>query len=46
VNFYGIASVFPWLAELRGWPTFAAQIVFGVVAAALYWKLGRTPKAA
>jgi hypothetical protein len=39
INFYGMARVFPWLAGLRGWPTVAAHLVFGVVAALLYWKL-------
>ena len=44
INFYGIAQAFPWLADLRGWATLAAHLVFGGVAALLYWKLGRTPK--
>ncbi|HEU5296630.1 MAG TPA: hypothetical protein VFU71_17750 [Burkholderiaceae bacterium] len=42
VNFYGLVHLFPWLAELRGWPTIGAHLVFGVVAALLYAKLGRT----
>ena len=42
VNFYGVARLFPWLAEMRGWATLAAHLLFGVVAALLYWKLGRT----
>jgi cytochrome c oxidase subunit II len=42
VNFYGMVRLFPWLAELRGWATLAAHLVFGVVAALLYWNLGRT----
>ena len=46
VNFHGIAQVFPWLAELRGWPSLAANVLFGVTAALLYCKLGRTPPAA
>jgi hypothetical protein len=41
VNFYGLVSLFPWLVELRGWPTTGAHLVFGVVAALLYAKLGR-----
>ena len=46
VNFFGLVHWFPWLAELRGWPTLAAHLVFGIVAALLYWKLQRTPKLA
>ena len=42
INFYGVASVFPWLAGLRGWATLAAHLVFGTVAALLYRKLQRT----
>lgn len=42
INFHGVAAMFPWLAEMRGWPTIAAHIVFGVVAALLYARLGRT----
>jgi hypothetical protein len=42
VNFFGVVLWFPWLAELRGWATVAAHLVFGMVAAVLYWKLGRT----
>ena len=39
VNFHGMVRVFPWLADMRGWATFAAHLVFGVVTALLYWKL-------
>lgn len=42
INFYVVASVFYWLAQLRGWETLAAHLVFGVVAALLYHKLRRT----
>jgi hypothetical protein len=42
INFYGMARMFPWLAEMRGWPHFSAHLVFGIVAALLYWKLERT----
>lgn len=45
VNFYGVVRLFPWLAELRGWPTIGAHLVFGVVAALLYAKLGRAAPA-
>jgi hypothetical protein len=45
VNFHGIAQMFPWLADLRGWPSIAANVVFGVTAAVLYCKLGRTSPA-
>jgi hypothetical protein len=43
VNFYGMARLFPWLAEMRGLATIAAHLVFGMVAALLYWKLERNP---
>jgi hypothetical protein len=39
VNFYGMVVLLPWLAGLRGWPTIGAHLVFGIVAALLYWKL-------
>lgn len=42
VNFYGVARIFPWLSEMRGWATLAAHLAFGVVAALFYWKLERT----
>lgn len=42
VNFEGIAAFLPWLAELRGPDTLAAHVVFGSVAALLYWRLKRT----
>ena len=42
INFFGVVRLFPWLAELRGWATLAAHLVFGIVAALLYWKLQRT----
>ena len=40
-SFYGAAQVFWWLAELRGWSTFGAHLIFGVTASLLYWKLAR-----
>jgi hypothetical protein len=39
VNFFGMVRWFPWLADLRGWATIAAHLVFGMVAAGLYWRL-------
>jgi hypothetical protein len=39
INFFGMVRWFPWLADLRGWATIAAHLVFGVAAALLYWKL-------
>jgi hypothetical protein len=39
LNFFGLVQWFPWLAELRGWPTIGAHLVFGMVAALLYWRL-------
>jgi hypothetical protein len=42
INFDGLVLFFPWLATMRGWDTYAAHVVFGVVAALLYWRLKRT----
>lgn len=42
VNFGLLVSFFPWLAELRGWDTFLAHLVMGVVTAVLYWRFNRT----
>ena len=41
VNFYAVASVFPWFAEVRGWSTLLINLIFGISAAALYWRLAR-----
>ena len=43
VNFDLLVQFFPWLVHLRGADTLAAHVVFGVVAALLYWRLKRTP---
>jgi hypothetical protein len=41
VNFYVVERVFPWFAELRGWSTLVAHLVFGMTAAVLYRMLER-----
>ncbi|WP_137919662.1 hypothetical protein [Hydrogenophaga sp. 2FB] len=41
VNFEVLTAFFPWLAGLRGTATLAAHLVFGCVAAILYWRLKR-----
>lgn len=41
VNFHGLAQILPWFADLSGWATFIGHIVFGMVAALIYWKLSR-----
>lgn len=38
-NFYGMVHFFSWFAAMRGWPALLAHIVFGIVSAAMYWKL-------
>jgi hypothetical protein len=38
-NFHGMVRVFEWFAEVRGVATLIAHLIFGMVAAALYWKL-------
>jgi hypothetical protein len=40
-NFYGVARFFNWFAEMRGWTSIAAHLVFGMVAAFAYMKLER-----
>jgi hypothetical protein len=42
-NFYGMTYVFPWFAELRNGLTMLAHIIFGMVAAAMYWYLEERP---
>ncbi len=39
VNFYVLASLFPWFEDLRGEATFLGQLAFGVCAALVYRKL-------
>lgn len=46
VNFEALAAFFPWLGQLQGAETVAAHVVFGAVAALLYWRLKRTPREA
>lgn len=42
VNFDLLVWFFPWLVHLRGAETIAAHVLFGAVAALLYWRLKRT----
>ena len=44
VNFYGMVRFFPWFAELRGTATIIADLVFGIVAALIYWRFARTAR--
>ena len=41
VNFFVLAAMFPWFAEIRGAATLIAHLIFGMSAAFLYWKLER-----
>ena len=41
LNFYAMVRFFPWFAEIRGWPTLVAHLIFGLSAAFIYWKLDR-----
>jgi hypothetical protein len=43
-NFFGMVHFFSWFAEMRGFTTMLAHIIFGIVAAAMYWKLEQTHK--
>ncbi|MBV8034640.1 hypothetical protein [Roseateles sp.] len=45
VNFYVLAALFPWFAEMRGEATFLGQLAFGVIAALVYRQLSRAPAA-
>jgi len=40
-NFYVMVNYFPWFADLRGSATMLAHMIFGMAAAAMYWRLGR-----
>jgi ribose/xylose/arabinose/galactoside ABC-type transport system permease subunit len=41
IDFHVLTRALPWFAELRGWSTLLAHLVFGTVTALLYWKLAR-----
>ncbi len=41
-NFYGMAFLFPWFAQMRGWAAVAAHLIFGMSTAVLYAKLQRS----
>jgi hypothetical protein len=43
LNFHLMVHWFPWFAELQGWGTALAHVVFGVTAAVLYRRLARPP---
>lgn len=38
-NFFVMTYAFSWFIEVRGWPTFIGHVIFGMAAAACYWKL-------
>lgn len=39
VNFYLLADSFPWFIDMRGGVTMLAHLIFGMLAAGVYWKL-------
>jgi hypothetical protein len=41
INFYGLVRIFPWVAEMRSGAYLIEHLVFGMVAATVYWKLAR-----
>ena len=41
-NFYWMSGVFRWIADLRGWSTAIAHLIFGMAAAYIYLKLERS----
>ena len=41
LNFYGMVRLFPWFADMRGWATLATHLIFGMVAAFMYFKMER-----
>ena len=42
-SFHFATLAFPWLVELRGWPTVVAHLIFGITGALMYWQLARRP---
>lgn len=40
-NFYGMVRLFPWFADMRGWATLVAHLIFGITTAGMYWQLER-----
>lgn len=40
-NFYGMASFFPWFADMRGWATLIGHLIFGMATALMYMNLER-----
>ena len=40
-NFYVMVNLFSWFADMRGWATFFAHLIFGMAAAIMYMKLER-----
>lgn len=38
-NLYGMVRFFSWFAEMRGWATVVTHVIFGMLVAAMYWKL-------
>jgi hypothetical protein len=41
INFFVLTSIFPWFADMRGWPTLFANLIFGMALAVIYMKLER-----
>jgi hypothetical protein len=46
INFHIMVAFFPWFAAIRGWAALAINLIFGISAAVLYWKLERRGDAA
>ena len=44
LNFHGMSALFPWIADLRGWPTFIGHLVFGLTVVLTYPLLVRRGK--
>ena len=41
LNFHGMATFFPWIADLRGWATFIGHLIFGLSVVLTYMWLQR-----
>ena len=42
LNFHAMSALFPWIAELRGWATFIAHLIFGLSVVLTYqWLVAR-----
>ena len=41
INFFALTSAFPWFADMRGWASLTANLIFGMALSLIYMKLER-----